>query len=226
MMRKTLTSLLLAWCCACGPRDQIHARVLDAASGLPLENVIISGETGGIYIDNPDKTQANPAYVFGAMTDAKGTFVLPLEKGTQVGFHTFLDGYRYGALNVEGAGYAVTELTMSKKLADDLSPTLTQPTLSSSTVKRGEAITVTVIATAASQADPLSEEIIIVEPTTHFSVAMQPPAPGGRPGAWPDGTWVATFAAPATAGKYTLHVVGTSELCVTADGLTLELTVE
>ena len=122
-----------------------------------------------------------------------------------------------------------------------LSPTLTQPTLSKSTAKPGEAITVTVVAMAGkdpisgeaprdpitgSVLDPLSEEILVVEPATHFSIAMQPPAPGGRPGEYPDGTWVATFAAPAAAGKYTLHLVGTSENCITADGLTLELTVE
>ena len=59
MMRKTLSSLLLAWCCACGPRDIIHGRVLDAATGLPLENVILAVETGGLYIDNPDKTKGN-----------------------------------------------------------------------------------------------------------------------------------------------------------------------
>ena len=226
MMRKTLSLLLLVWCCACGPRDLVRGRVLDAATGLPLENVILAVETGGLYIDNPDKTQANPSYVFGAMTDEKGTFLLPLEKGQYVGFHTFLNGYRYGQLPVEGVGYMVAEFAMGKKLAADLSPTLTRPTLSSSTVKRGESITVTVVATAASQEDPLSEEILVVEPITHFSVAMKPPAPGGIPGAWPDGTWVSTFAAPATAGKYTLHLVGTSELCVTADELTLELTVE
>ena len=226
MMPKTLSLLLLAWCCACGPRDLIRAQVLDAASGFPLENVIIAAETGGIYVDNPDKTLGNPAYVFGAITDAKGTFVLTLDKGQYVGFHTFLDGYRYGQLSIEGVGYAVAEFTMGKKLAADLSPTLTQPTLSSSTVKPGETITVTVVATAASPADPLSEEILVVEPITHFSIAMQPPAPGGMPGAWPDGIWVATFAAPAAPGKYTLHLVGTSENCITADGLTLELTVE
>jgi hypothetical protein len=210
---------------ACSSTNVISGRVVDAATREPLASAVLSGERGGIYNDNPDKSKGNPAYVYSAVTDAKGFFELPLSSSQPVGLHAFVDGYRYGPLLVEAAGHAVVEVAVTKKLPEDLSPRISGVSLSSETVGSGQEVTITAMVRAGTSADPLSEEVLIVEPKMHFSVAMAPPTPG-IPGRWPDGVWIGTFRAPIVRGAYTLFVVATTEGCVTADRFQQILTVQ
>lgn len=216
---------MLAALGGCGPANVIVGQVVDAQTSEPLAGVVISGETGGIYVDNPDKTKGNPAYVFGVITDRKGFFELPVPTPQVVGLHGFLDGYRYAALPVEAAGYAVAQMTAARQLPLDLKPTISDAVLSPTTVAPGGELSIRAVVRAGTQADPLSEEILVVQPRTHFSIALDPPSPGGRPGHWPDGLWSATFRAPNAPGTYDYYLVGTSEGCVNADQVTFSVEV-
>lgn len=219
---------------ACGPQDVLIARVVDASDNAPLRGAAVSIERGGLYIDNPDKTVGNPAYVYGAVTDDEGFFELPLQGAEKIGIHTFIGGYRYGALTVNVLGEVVGEITQGKHLPGDAPPTVSEVKLSKARVAPSEEVEVSGVVIAGQYADltghakpdPLSEEIVLVQPDTHWSFALDPPAPGGMPGHWPDGLWTGKFTAPAKPGTYRYLFSATSEHCVTAELVPLELTVE
>jgi hypothetical protein len=226
---------LLLGLAACGPRDVILGRVVDATTQRPLSGVVISGERGGLYVDNPDKTVGNPAYIFGAITDDEGFFEMKLREPVQVGLHTFIGGYRYGSLLVFATGEAVAEVGQGKLLAKDVPPTVSNVAFSRATVAPGEEVelsaevvsgTFTHPVTGEATHDPLSEEVVLVHPEKGWSVALDPPFPGGKAGEWPDGVWTTRFPAPAAPGLYDYYFAATSEHCVTAELVKLQLTVE
>jgi len=79
----------------------------------------------------------------------------------------------------------------------------------------------------------LSEEVLLIDPASGLSFALDPPAPGcsigeepDNPRGCPDGEYTRTFAAPAEAGTRTYYFVVSSEGCVTSDPRALTLVVE
>ena len=214
----------------------LEGTVTDRDTSQPLAGSIVIVEVGGIYQPNPDPTQANPFYKISALVAADGTFSVDVPAGA-VGLHTFQNGYYYGVLGIKDVGAKPTgnAVTVKALLPLDVKPTTKNLTLTPSTVAAGGQVSLSVEATHAPRAgdagadagaDPLSEEIIAAETTTHWAAILKPPTPGQQGVESPDGIYTTTFAAPSTPGTYTYALVGSSEGCITSDRLTATLTVQ
>lgn len=214
----------------------VHGTVLEKDTNKPLGGSIVIVEVGGLYQPNPNPNEANPFYKVSALAAADGTFSVDLPAGG-AGFHTFQNGYYYGSLGVPDVAKAAALTTVLVKplLPLDVKPTAKNLVLTPSTVSFGGQVKLTVDVAHAQPAgdagpdagsDPLSEEIIAAETTTHWSTILKPPTPGTQGVFSPDGTYTTTFTAPTKPGTYTYSLVVSSEGCITSDRLTATLTVQ
>lgn len=227
--------IVLALAAGCGSKvDQpppravtVSGRVLDAKTSAAMPGVPIGVELGGHYVSNPDPSKANLAYQRGAVTDALGKYTLVLQPGNgKFGFHSFMPGYRYGTEGLETA----TDVTFDIKMEPNTTeapPTLTGARLEPAQVAPGGAFEVLVTAKAAAGGkDPLSEEVLVIEPTMAMSAALDPPSKGVQGTGFPDGEWKRSLKAPGAAGTYVYHLSATSEGCIVSEIVKLELVVK
>jgi hypothetical protein len=203
---------------------RVTGRVLDGNKGTPLPHVPIAIEIGGHYVTNPDTSKGNPSYQRGTITDDQGAYTITLPSGS-LGFHSFLDGYRYGTEGLMAQADATFDLMMEKRDLES-PPTLTNARLEPSQVSAGASFVVKVTAAAATPTDPLSEEVIVVEATTTMSAALDPPSPGVQGKGFPDGQWSRTLVAPTHVGTYSYVLSATTEGCIVSDLAALQLEVK
>jgi hypothetical protein len=205
------------------PTVTVTGHVLDAKTKAPLPHVPIAIEIGGHYVTNPDTSKGNPSYQRGTVTDDAGAYAILLPSGS-LGFHSFLDKYRYGTDGLSATTDAAFDLTM--ELRDtELPPTLTNARVEPAQVSPGGSFAIKVTAAAATPTDPLSEEVIVVEATTTMSAALDPPSAGVQGKGFPDGEWSRTLTAPTYAGTYTYYLSATTEGCIVSDLALLKLDV-
>ena len=201
----------------------VSGRVTDAATKKPLAGAVIAVEIGGHYVTNPDPSKANPSYQRGTVTDEQGSYSLTLP-GPSLGFHSFVKGFKYGTDGVEGSGTATLDLSMEP--AKEPPPTLTGATLTPTTVAPGGALTISVTAAKApGSKDPLSEEVLVVEPINTMSAALDPPSAGVQGTGYPDGVWRRALVAPMARGHYVYYLTVTTEGCVVGDVVQLPIDV-
>lgn len=206
------------------PRAPFRGRVVDGKTGAPLKGSLVFVELCGLYTDNPDPSKGHPNYRFGTIVGDDGKFMVEVPRGT-AGIHTFLPGYRYGFSPIEDTGSPL-ELEVEPLLPADRRPTLTDFKATPATPAPGQEITFAVTVRAATPKDPLSEEVLLLEPTTSVARALDPPSRGIPGKMYPDGLWSTKLAAPSAPGTYTYHVGATTEGCVVGENLTLEVTVK
>ncbi len=102
----------------------------------------------------------------------------------------------------------VTGLTASPLFAGPLAP-----------------ITFAVEVTAGMPSDPLSADVFLVEPVTHWAGALAPPTPALPGGPYPDGVYNRVVQAPDTPGVYTYSVVAASTAHVSSTPATIIVTI-
>ena len=205
-------------------RAPMRGRVVDARTGQPLEGSLVFVELCELYSDNPDPSKGHPNYRYGALTKADGTFEVEVPKGS-AGLHTFLSGYRYGALAVGDTTAANIEVRAEPLLPEDAKPVVMDLRVLPNEVKPGEELSLSATVRASSPKDPLSDEVLILEPTTNVARALDPPRRGVPGKAFPDGQWVTRLRAPSMPGNYTYLFGVTSEHCIVGEILRAQVTV-
>jgi hypothetical protein len=195
----------------------------DGGAGRPLAGAMASAEYGGLYLAYCDMARASPYYLFGAVTDANGHFEMDARAGF-LGFHSFATRYFYsrGSLDTGDAGTLV--LAMEPLPASHARPTVTGAGFDTSAVAPGAPVTFSATVTTTVSTDPLSDEIVLVEPTRSWSRELDPPS-AGKKDDFPSGLWKATFSAPDKAGDYIYYFSATTSQCVTTDVQPFTLTV-
>jgi hypothetical protein len=196
---------------------KMRGRTFDANTQKPLANVHVFVELCGRYTGNSDPGKGHPNYRFGTVSDASGNWELQYPDGP-AGMHTFLAGYRYGTVavpNVSTAGEI--SVPMAPLLAADKVPTLTNMKASAARVKPGAPITFSVTAKAATNEDPLSEEVLLLQPDTFTARAFDPPVRGEQAIGYANGTWKTLLAAPMKPGTYAYYASVSTEQCITAN---------
>ena len=206
------------------PRTKLRGRLEDGKTGAPLKGSLVFVELCGLYTENPDPSKGHPNYRFGTIAKDDGTYEVEVPRGA-AGLHTFLPGYRYGFMPVGDTGQPNGALKVEPLLPADQRPSLTDFKVSTITANVGQEITFSVTARAATPKDPLSEEVLLVEPTTSVARALDPPSRGVQGKAYPDGVWSTKVAAPMMPGMYTYHVGVTTEGCIVGENLTIDVTV-
>jgi hypothetical protein len=196
---------------------RLSGRTFDANTKKPLANVHVFVELCGRYTFNPNPGKGHPNYRYGSVSDDNGNWSLMFPAGP-AGLHTFLAGYRYGTVEVLDVGSAgEVPVPMAPLLAADKVPTITNLSASATKAKPGEAISFSVTAKAAINEDPLSEEVLLLQPDTNAARAFNPPLRGEQAVGFANGTWKTVLAAPAKPGTYTYYASVSTEQCITAN---------
>jgi hypothetical protein len=197
----------------------------DGGADQPIPNAMVSVEYGGLYVPYCNRALASPYYVFGTFTDAQGAFSIDVKQGALLGFHSFATGYYYSRASLDTTAGTYVKIQTEKLPATQGKPTVTNAGFVQSTVLLGDRVTFSAEVHAASPSDPLSDEIILVEPTRSWSVELNPPSLG-KPDNYPDGVWRRSFLSPLKTGTYTYYFSATTAGCVTSDVQTFTLTVQ
>lgn len=188
-------------------------------------------ELCALYSENPDPSKAHPNYRYATVTREDGTFEVMVPQG-KVGIHTFKNGWFYGRVEVDDAPdrFIETPFFVEAAARSSKAPTLSSFKVSPAEAAPGQTLSFSVD-TRRAGTDPMSEEVVVYEPTTSVARAFTPPgrgAPqrevGGKAG-WPDGTWTATMPAPSRPGTYTFYAHSTSEHCVSSNKLGISVLV-
>jgi hypothetical protein len=203
-------------------------KVVDDATSQPLASAVVTLEVGDVYVDFSDRSRPSPYYMYGGITASDGTFTV-MVPNERIGIHTFTTGYLYAGKVAITDPSAPGTLVKSKAIPAQQAtykPVVTAFTATPSTVAAGTPFELSAnVVKGTVGTDPLSDEILLVQPDTGFCGEMTPPAPGARDD-YPDGRWARTVFAPAKAGTYTYWLVTTSAGCVTSDNQSLTVTVQ
>jgi hypothetical protein len=197
-------------------KDKIETRT------VPQEGSLVFVELCGRYTGNPDPSKAHPNYRHGAVTRADGTFEVLVPRGP-AGLHTFKDGYQYGTVPVADTAAPVPEFRETLRRGKS-APVLSDFKVTPAEASPGQMLRFSVNAKAAPR-DPMSEEVIVLEPTSGTARAFAPPRRGMPGHSYPDGVWTTSMAAPAKPGTYTFLVQSTSEGCVVSNRLPIDVVV-
>ena len=237
-----LFTALLAGCETTPENGILEVTFLGALGGAPLTHALAAIEEGGLNVPIPDPAFGSPAYRYGAQTGKRaneqdmkkeGAFTILLPAGPK-GVHLFVDGYYCGAaaISIEPEDGAIQRLEVR---ANEIQPDEVQRPVASnlrldpSPVERGATFTLSVDVVAGTSEDPLSDQILVVQPELAFAAALNPPPPppADEQGVIsPDGTWSQTLVAPDAPGPYTYHLVAATQSCVSSAPLTATLVVE
>jgi hypothetical protein len=207
----------------------------DTDAGLPFAVVAI--EMGGLDQTNPGNLGAdggivptltiNPFYRYGTLTDDAGAFSLDVPS-ERVGVHVYKSGFfcgvpEAGTITLDGPGEARVLVQPEPTSVvdggtDTKKPTITGFTATPSILAPGEAITLSARVEAADpESDPLSEQVLAVEPVSGWAGAFAPPEPGTDGAGYPNGIYGRLVAAPLTPGKYTFYLVAATRACVVSE---------
>lgn len=208
----------------------VRDRETDAA--LPFALVAI--EVGGLDPTNPGAVgpdgaliptlQIDPFYRYGAVTDDAGGFALDVPNES-VGVHVYKSGFfcavpDAGAV-VPGAGRVFVRpepLPTAEAEAGSGQPTITGFTATPTIVAPGETITMSARVEATSPTtDPLSQQVLAVEPLSGWAGVFAPPVPGTPSQGYPNGIYSRFVVAPLAPGEYTFYLVAATVSCVVSE---------
>jgi hypothetical protein len=210
------------------PLVPFRGTVVDGITNAPLAGAVVTLEIGGVYLFFSDSSRPSPYYQFGGITAADGTFSISVPQ-EPIGVHTFADGYLYGGRSAVDDPSLPGTIVKSKPIAPaqaPYKPVVSGFTATPSTVSAGASFSLSANVQRGSGAtDPLSDEILLVQPDTAWCGELAPPSPGGHDD-YPDGIYTRTITAPAKSGTYTYWLVTTSAGCVTSDKQSLQVTVQ
>jgi hypothetical protein len=187
----------------------------DGGTGKPLAGAIVSVEHGGLYLQWCDMAHASPYYLFGALTDTNGHFEMDARQGF-LGFHSFATGYYYSRGSLDAGDPGPIVLRMEPMGPTVARPAVTGAAFDSATVGAGKPVTFSATVTSAINTDPLSDELVLVEPTNSWSRELDPPS-AGKKDDFPNGLWKLRFNAPDKPGDYMYYFSATTSQCVSTD---------
>jgi hypothetical protein len=187
---------------------------------------MVAAEYGGVYLSYCDLAHASPYYVFGAYSALDGGFTVDVKQG-MLGFHAFATGFYYAHATLDTAQGTDVTIKMEPLPPGAAKPTVTNAGfgLDGGTVAPDAQVTFSAEVRAGAPTDPLSDELLLVEPLRSWALELDPPAVGKKDD-FPDGTWKRTFNAPATPGTYTYYFSATTGGCVTSDVQSFSLKVQ
>ena len=199
------------------------------AKGLALDiaGAIVIAEVGGLDQPNPSglgpdgavvaTVEVDPFVRYGGVTNGAGVFAFSVPAGP-VGLHTLAAAYIaedelvQAASSPDAAGPDIVISLSPAAQADGggVAPTVTGLTASPSVASPLAPITFAVRVTAGVADDPLSGDVFLVEPVTHWAGALAPPTPAVPGGRYPDGVYNRLVEAPSAPGVYTYTAVAAS----------------
>ena len=223
---------------------ELSGRVVAASSDAGLSGAIVVLEVGGLGRASASErsadgsllaTQVNSPYIErGGFTNDTGSFALQAPPG-QTGLHVFAVGYAETLQSVTTLGAADAREPVARVAASLLAPgadgaslpvpTVSRLTATPSLVETYAAIAFAVDVAAGIPSDPLSGDVVLVEPTTEWAAALEPPVPAVPGQAYPNGDYSLLVYAPATPGAYTYTVVAASRAGVTSAPASVVVTV-
>jgi hypothetical protein len=218
----------------------------DAAVSVP-ESIVIA-EIGGLDQApsgglGPDGQRiptlgVDPFVRAGALVGPSGDFTLSLPPGT-TGLRVLSPNFAELTKSITSpfpdpvtlSLTPVTALVRQRPIATGLSANLPP---GQTAVAPLAPITIAVEVTAGTPADPLSSDVFVLQPATHWAGVLAPPVPALAGGPYPDGVYNREVEAPATPGLYRYVVVAASvtkvtsvpvaiHIVVTADGMNPEV---
>jgi hypothetical protein len=219
---------------------QLQGVVLDPTTGKPLGLALVAIEVGGLNQMNPGAlgpdgglvptVKLDPFYRFGALADEAGSFTVTVPDET-LGVHAYANGFYCGVPDAGAiqadAGKVVHVLP--QPLPDGAAsgrPTITDFTIAPDVVAPGDSVTLTAIVAAADpEHDPLSEQVLAIEPTSGWAGAFAPPKPGTPAGGFANGVYGRLVTAPLEPGEYTFYMVATTRSCVVSEPVMQKLLV-
>lgn len=193
----------------------------------------VVAEVGGLGPDGGTATlDTDTAIRYGNVTGAGGAFGLAVPAGT-IGLRVFDPDYLESKTLVmtapsRDAAPATTTVSLVPLPATD-GGKLRRPTTKGLTISSAiGAIVVTYVVpsepvafaadvAAGSTDDPLSGDVILVQPETGWAGALVPPAPAVPDGPYPNGVYSLLVAAPAAVGVYTYTLLAASKSGVTSE---------
>ncbi len=203
----------------------LSGKVFDKATGAPVPSALVAIELGGLDQPNPASIGAdgstvptlkiNPYYQLGSMTDDAGAFALkvPDEK---IGVHVYARGYRCGEAVSPAGGHAVVVKLEPVPDADgappESAPVIGYFSVYPQIVFPGQLMTMSAYVQATA-GDPLSQQVLAIEPTSEWSGVFAPPTPGTQGVGYPNGTYARLTSPPAEPGLYTYYLVAATEAC-------------
>jgi hypothetical protein len=203
-----------------GAADAAPALGVDGTA--PAAGSLVFVELCDLYSENPDPSKGHPNYRYVALADGSGNFLADVPKGT-VGLHTLLEGYLYGSQYVADST-APNLHVQSEPLLGRAQPQVSQFTVTPAEAQPGTTLTFSMNVKAAPN-DPISDEVLLAEPSSGRARAFAPPRRGSPGKGFPDGTWTVTLAAPSAPGTYTYYAQAVSEQCAVSTRLTAQVTV-
>ncbi len=209
----------------------VTMQLVDGKTRQPMTSSLVAIEVGGRYLPIADTSKGNPHYTLSGVTDSNGKLTLRVPGGP-LGVHSFQDNYFYGTDVVDPYTHPNDAIILVETLGPlDAKPMVGSFIASATKVAPGGALDFSAQVTQATFADPtkkdpISDEVLLVEPTTHFARALDPPTAGVQGTGFPDGAWRTSVSAPSTAGKYTYSLVVSSEGCVVSDRKSIDVIVQ
>ena len=214
----------------CGQESEalapLRGKVVDV-DGKPIAGSLVFVELCGLYTANPNKALAHPNYRYGAIAGADGSFEVSVPRGP-VGLHTFKPGFRYGSLEVADSTAPDVLVRTAALLPNDPVPKVAGFESTAPSVAPRAEIPFRAQVTASSPKDPISEEVLVLDPRTGVARAFNPPFRRTNDAflaGFPSGTWTAAMPAPAAPGEYEYIFGFTSEHCIVGDIMTTRVTV-
>jgi hypothetical protein len=231
------------------PNVTLAGRVTRGGSDASATPAIVVLEVGGL--DQADPTglgdggdvvptlDVDPFIRYAVLTNSAGDFLARVPEGA-VGLHVFdandLEARVLAQASAAHDGSApltrVSLMPLDTEGGAVRRPTAKTPTFSSAEgpkfltyVAAAQAVAFAVLVAAGSAADPLSSDVLLVDPLIGFARALAPPTAALPGGPYPDGIYSLLLAAPAKPGVYTYSVLVASMHGVTSEPASVVLTV-
>jgi hypothetical protein len=208
--------------------------VRDRDTDAVLPFALVAIEVGGLGQTNPaalgpdgaaiPTLQINPFYEYGTLTDDAGAFSLDVPEEL-VGVHVYKSDFfcgvpEAGAIFPAEAGVLVQPepLSIAEGGSELAKPTVTGFTATPSIVAPGETITMSArVESADPTTDPLSQQVLAVEPVSNWAGVFAPPEPGTQDAGYPNGIYARLVPAPLAPGEYTFYLVAATRSCVVSE---------
>jgi hypothetical protein len=185
-------------------------------------------ETGAIR----PTLQVDPFYTLGTKTEEGGVFSLsvPDEK---IGVHVYASGYycgvpEAGAIEPGTGNISVSPhpLTAGEGGALPPKPIISEFTVTPLAILPGESLTMAAVVTAQDpDHDPLSAQVLAIQPETSWAGVFSPPTPGTWGKGYPNGVYSRLVVGPTTPGTYVYYLVAATEACVVSEPATASVVV-
>jgi hypothetical protein len=188
-------------------------------------NALVAIEVGGLdQVPPPAEGQVGTPldlfYAYGTSLEDGGHFSVdvPDEK---VGVHVYANGFFCGVSDgavlptAKGLTISPRPLTRDEAGALPLEPTIVDFTATPPVVMPGQPLTLAAtVAAADPDSDPLSAQVVAIEPTSGWAGVFAPPKPGIWGKGYPNGIYGRLVIAPTTPGEYVYYLVAATEACV------------